>query len=439
MKKVLTIVFVLTVSVALYAQQLSKVYALSEGGFSAGTSKLSMLDVPAGNFTQSIFSPGNIGLYPDGLIFHDNYLYLTEQGNYLSSGKIYKLDTLGNVLNSAVVGTNPYSLAIANNKIYITNGPASNVTILNLNDFSFIKNVTVGVYPQEIILFNGKIFVANNSLYGGASDSTVSVIDPVLDSVVATIIVKKDPSSFAVSNDNYLFVGCPGDENSGKVFKINPVSLEIVETFSIPTYGVGKDISVDKNSNDIYLIGYTNDIVKYNLATSNSSLILSSVFPNNYYYGYGFDYTMKRHYVLDAKNFTVQGSMLILDSTSTILSNYNTGIAPRRLLFKYNGSPSDVNDHYVINSFNLEQNYPNPFNPSTTISWQSPVSGWQTLRVFDILGNEVATLVDEYKSAGNYSIDFSSNNFASGIYIYSITINDGKKNFTLSKKMTLLK
>ena len=439
MKKLLTIVFVLTISFTLYAQQLSKVYALSEGGFSAGTSKLSMLDVPAANFTQSIFSPGNIGLYSDGLIFHENYLYLTEQGNYLSSGKIYKLDTLGNVINSAVVGTNPYSLAIANNKIYITNGPASNVTILNLNDFSFIKNVSVGVYPQEIISFNDKIFVANNSLFGGASDSTVSVIDPVLDSVIATITVKKDPSSFAVSNDNFLLVGCPGDENSGKVFKVNPVSFDIVESFSISTFGVGKDISVDKNSNDIFLIGYTNDIVKYNLVTQSSSLILSSVYPNNYYYGYGFDYTMKRHYVLDAKNFTVEGSMLILDSTSTILSNYTTGIAPRRLLFQYNSSPTDVNENYVVNSFNLEQNYPNPFNPTTKINWQSPVSGWQTLKVYDILGNEVATLVDEYKTLGNYSIDFSSNNLASGIYIYSLTINDGKKNFSLSKKMTVLK
>lgn len=439
MKKLLTIVFVLTISFALNAQQLSKVYALGEGGFSAGTSKLSMLDVPANNFTQSIFSPGNIGLYPNGLIFHDNYLYLTEQGNYLSSGKIYKLDTLGNVINSAVVGTNPYSLAVANNKIYITNGPASNVTILNLNDFSFIKNVSVGVYPQEIISFNDIIFVANNSLFGGASDSTVSVIDPVLDSVVATIIVKKDPSSFAVSNDNFLFVGCPGDENSGKVFKVNPNSFQVEESFSIPVYGFGKDISVDKNSDDIFLIGYTNDIVKYNLATQSSSLILASVYPNNYYYGYGFDYTTKKHYVLDAKNFTVEGSMLILDSTSTILSNYTTGIAPRRLLFQYNSSSTDVNENYVVNSFNLEQNYPNPFNPTTKINWQSPVSGWQTLKVYDILGNEVATLLDEYKSAGNYSIDFSSTNLASGIYIYSLTINDGNKNLTLSKKMTVLK
>ena len=58
--------------------------------------------------------------------------------------------------------------------------------------------------------------------------------------------------------------------------------------------------------------------------------------------------------------------------------------------------------------FLLQQNYPNPFNPSTKISWQSPVGSWQTLKVYDILGNEVATLVNEYRNAGNYEIDFQS-------------------------------
>ena len=87
----------------------------------------------------------------------------------------------------------------------------------------------------------------------------------------------------------------------------------------------------------------------------------------------------------------------------------------------------------------LEQNYPNPFNPSTKISWQSPVSSWQTLKVYDVLGNEVATLVDEYKPAGTYEVEFNSSsgirNLVSGIYFYQLKVG----NYSSTKKMLLLK
>lgn len=86
-------------------------------------------------------------------------------------------------------------------------------------------------------------------------------------------------------------------------------------------------------------------------------------------------------------------------------------------------------------TFELEQNYPNPFNPGTTISWQSPISSWQTLKVYDVLGNEVATLVNEYKPAGNYEAIFDASNLPSGIYIYRIMAGD----FIQSKKMILIK
>jgi hypothetical protein len=92
-----------------------------------------------------------------------------------------------------------------------------------------------------------------------------------------------------------------------------------------------------------------------------------------------------------------------------------------------------------IRDFKLYQNYPNPFNPSTKISWQSPVSGWQTLKVFDVLGNKVATLVDEYKPAGNYEVEFNPVSIikhpASGIYFYQLKVD----NFVQSRKMVLLK
>jgi N-acetylneuraminic acid mutarotase len=86
-------------------------------------------------------------------------------------------------------------------------------------------------------------------------------------------------------------------------------------------------------------------------------------------------------------------------------------------------------------SFTLEQNFPNPFNPTTTIYYKLPENAFVTLKVFDILGNEVATLVNEAKEAGNHIVDFDASEISSGIYFY--TIQTG--NFTQTKKMTLMK
>jgi hypothetical protein len=92
----------------------------------------------------------------------------------------------------------------------------------------------------------------------------------------------------------------------------------------------------------------------------------------------------------------------------------------------------------VIN-FNLSQNYPNPFNPSTKISWQSPEGSLQTLKVFDVLGNEVTTLVNEEKPAGSYEVEFqstvNSHQLASGIYFYQLKAGS----FIQTKKMILLR
>jgi hypothetical protein len=97
-----------------------------------------------------------------------------------------------------------------------------------------------------------------------------------------------------------------------------------------------------------------------------------------------------------------------------------------------------VNENSNISStieFTLAQNYPNPFNPSTKISWQSPVSGHQTLKVYDVLGNEVASLINEYKPAGNYQVNFDASNLSSGIYFYQLKTGS----FIQTRKMTLIK
>jgi hypothetical protein len=104
-------------------------------------------------------------------------------------------------------------------------------------------------------------------------------------------------------------------------------------------------------------------------------------------------------------------------------------------------------------SFVLQQNFPNPFNPNTVISYQLPVGGDVILKIYDILGNEMTTLVDEYKPAGKYEVEFNAANlpsgvsarggYASGVYFYQLKAGDPStgsgQGFVETKKMLLLK
>ena len=87
------------------------------------------------------------------------------------------------------------------------------------------------------------------------------------------------------------------------------------------------------------------------------------------------------------------------------------------------------------NEYFLAQNYPNPFNPSTKISYGIQEAGVVTIKVYNILGSEVATLVNEHKPAGNYEVSFGEGELASGVYIYRLSAN----NFIQTRKMILEK
>ena len=86
-------------------------------------------------------------------------------------------------------------------------------------------------------------------------------------------------------------------------------------------------------------------------------------------------------------------------------------------------------------TYSLFQNYPNPFNPTTTISYQLPEKAFVSVKVFDVIGNEIETLIQEYKPSGVHEVSFDGSNFSSGIYLYQIDVGD----YHQSKKMILIK
>ena len=105
-------------------------------------------------------------------------------------------------------------------------------------------------------------------------------------------------------------------------------------------------------------------------------------------------------------------------------------------VLNFSDGTTGVDDNgLTISSFELSQNYPNPFNPATRIRYTIPQTANVEIKIFDVLGREVETLVSELKSPGQYEVNFNGGNLASGIYFYRIEAGD----FIATKKMILMK
>lgn len=128
----------------------------------------------------------------------------------------------------------------------------------------------------------------------------------------------------------------------------------------------------------------------------------------------------------------------VVDSSIASGAVWDTIYTSSSLYIKLIDEPTKVENNEsdkLPTEYALNQNYPNPFNPSTKISWQSPIGGHTTLKIYDLLGNKIATLVDEFKPVGKYEIDFDASHLTSGVYFYQL--NAGS--FVETKKLTLLK
>ena len=124
----------------------------------------------------------------------------------------------------------------------------------------------------------------------------------------------------------------------------------------------------------------------------------------------------------DSMIFYGDNKKLLINAVNFLVSDITTDI-------------KEINSNNIPMRFSLRQNYPNPFNPTTNISYSIPESGEVFLIVYDILGRKVATLVNEEKLPGNYSIDFNGHHLSSGVYFYQLRVND----FVETKKMVMLR
>jgi len=140
------------------------------------------------------------------------------------------------------------------------------------------------------------------------------------------------------------------------------------------------------------------------------------------------------------KDYAVTAVMLKNNDATAVIGNFHPDDALSVRCIKNDLNTEVQNERTIPTGFNLFQNYPNPFNPSTSIGYSIPDNNDRAmhvrLKVFDVIGNEVETLVDKTQYAGSYEVNFSADNLMSGVYFYELILDDSK---LFVKKMCLVK
>lgn len=144
--------------------------------------------------------------------------------------------------------------------------------------------------------------------------------------------------------------------------------------------------------------------------------------------------SMSNHTVTKTFNYIAPST----PGTDTLYATVTSGTsawnwAPNKGIVVIN--PTGLKRAQEVREFRLEQNYPNPFNPATSISFELPKNSYVTLKVFDLIGNELETLIDGELGSGSHKIIWNANSYSSGVYFYTLET-DG---YTSTKKMMLVK
>jgi len=213
------------------------------------------------------------------------------------------------------------------------------------------------------------------------------------------------------------------------------IYLLAVDTLVIPNRSL---LSFDYSGNLRWSYNFdepSDDFWQPLICDSEGTVYVGSTF-GYYYYAISSDGQLK--WKLPLNDYQVDNTGTIAKDGTLYLGVHKSSIwngAEKNLIAIRDTITTSVNDETLINNYKLEQNYPNPFNPTTTINYSLKESGFVQLKVYDVLGKEIATLLNEEKRQGSYSVKFNGNNLPSGIYFYTLRVN----NFVQNRKMVLLR
>lgn len=389
--------------------------------------------------------------------------YIKSTDNGLSWGTAVQLNSINNNSLYPVISSSENNIHVSwytNNKLHYrrsTNAGNSWLTDTLLVDATASVFPSIGVYNDMIHLVwreNNSDIRYKHSTNGGLSWSTSSTFLANTTSARQNIAVQGSVV-IVVWNDgslHYMF-----STDGGEAWSTDTVLSIPVNTFSNSLALKDNNVHIIfaktiSGNNDLYYKKNPNQILPVELSSFTSNLDARNVSLNwstaSELNNSGFDIERK---LVEATSWSKIGNVSG-HGTSNTVNNYQ--YEDRNLQsgkYNYRLKQIDVNGNFkyyqlssfvevgVPGKFALSQNYPNPFNPSTKINYDLPFDSRVAIKIFDITGKEVASVLNQTLTAGYYTANFNASNLASGVYFYQINAEGGNQSFVKTLKMILIK
>lgn len=315
------------------------------------------------------------------------------------------------------------------------------ITLVNAKVYAHKINYETGVlgdsffvassvsWIDEVKEYNGHIFLSIRKPDGGVAKTVLVKLDE--NGIVWQVTINKVGQSYLAITPNIIYVVGDSITMTGITSKLIALDSNGNQlwrrSFEFPLYGkmtMSRSVLINPFNNDCIIGGYIADpgsVAYFSSWNQNGELLWEFIDEN------GLPFMVSN--IFWSENYE-----LIICGRGKCKADNTSGVLIKKYFIP------DITTDIQIEApqpatFVLEQNYPNPFNPSTTITFTVPVEAKVTLKVYDVLGKEVAELINDYHPAGTYQVPFDGHNLPSGVYFYTLTTPE----YSMTKKMVLNK
>ena len=416
----------LIISMTTLIYSVEKLFVACEGPFYDGQGSLSII-----TDLNEMTAVSDLGNAVQSVTTHEDKLFVISNGS--NQIHVFEISEEGQELIHTIDtnGSGPRNMLIHNNLAYFTNWNSMDIKIMNMDNWEIINSITVDGLPEDIITDGENIWVSIPIKSDWSNNNIVIKLNPQ-DYNITEYEVGDGPGDL-VYHDNAIYISRTfyPDPNDWYAVESGSSKIDMDGNISIVNYGSGVPCggSVTKHNNIVYR-SYDGGIAPLDENLN----IMSEQKIGNFNFNNLYDVKSINNKIYFAiTNYADINQVTVLDASGNELNTFDVGLIPTDFAIWDNTVLN--NNKILISDFNISNAYPNPFNPSTTFELNISKPGSVSVQVFDLKGNVVDILANDFYTAGSYMMTWNAQNVASGIYILNAQLND----YNISQRITLVK